>query len=133
MSASSLVMSLKSKLDPISFSSPTSSFGPMQMHPKWALSESGFCLRLSVSVQCRGCCKSGCSQVRIGVSWFSFVPSFISGMVLFSGCSRLGAGGKARNSEGLWMGAVNALSPLTAGGLIWETWTQVLQSSGLCS
>ena len=31
------------------------------------------------------------------------------------------------------MGAVNALSPLTAGGLIWETWTQVLQSSGLCN
>lgn len=37
-------------------------------------------------------------------------------------CSRLGAGGKARYSEVLWMGAVNDLSPLIGGVLIWAPW-----------
>lgn len=46
---------------------------------------------------------------------------------------RLGAGGKGRNSEGLWMGEVNDLSSLTGGVLIRVSWVQALPRSGLCS
>lgn len=37
------------------------------------------------------------------------------------------------NSEELYMGAVNNLSPLTGGILIWKTSVEILQSSGLCN